>query len=241
MARNVHVESRERGELGELAKSLSRDSKTHNGEELKMKKISLIFASAALTMAANAWAAPLATYTHTYGNRTGQVDPGGTDVLSNGYVTVSDQSSVRFSDSFDFSALTFGSISSFDLTLEYARTNQNGFLGLFPEAWYVRPGSAASPNAAYKLNRVGNSATSTTFSIDSSLAPFFDDMIVAKNFFFWMADEAFGANEFRLYSAKLDINGTAPAPAPVPEPGSMALLGAGLLGLGLIRRRRAVK
>ena len=34
--------------------------------------------------------------------------------------------------------------------------------------------------------------------------------------------------------------GVAPAPVPVPEPASLALLGAGLLGLGMIRRRKSV-
>lgn len=47
----------------------------------------------------------------------------------------------------------------------------------------MRPGSAPSGNAAYKLNRVGMARTSTTFRIDSSLSPYFQSMVVAENFY----------------------------------------------------------
>lgn len=200
-----------------------------------MNKISAAWAVAALTLAANAWAAPLVTYTHNYGNGVGQVDPGGNDALGNGYVTVSDHSSQRFNDSFDFSGLSYGSIDYFDLTLTYAKTDDT-YLWIFPEAWYVRPGAAPSPDSAFKLDRVGSTATSDTFRIDATLTPFFQNMVSAENFYFWFAEEALGRNSFTLYSAALEINGTT-AGATVPESGSLLLLGAGLLGLGLIRRR----
>lgn len=77
----------------------------------------MMLAGAALATATNAWSAPLATYTHTHSRLAGQVDPGGNDVRGFGCVNVSDQSSQRFSDSFDFSGLNHGAITSFDLTL----------------------------------------------------------------------------------------------------------------------------
>src|SRR5664280_2956544 len=90
---------------------------------MKKSLCSLILVAAALMMVTGtAMAIPLATNTHNYGNGSGQFDPGGADLLSNGYVTVSDQtaSDQRFNDAFDFSALSYSSIDHFDLTLSYS-------------------------------------------------------------------------------------------------------------------------
>lgn len=199
-----------------------------------MKRVASWVVGAALLAAGSAWAAPLATYTHNYGNGVGQVDPGGTDALGNGYVTVSDGSTERFSDLFDFSGLTYGGIDYFDLTLTYSNTNGN-FLGIPLEAWFTRPGGAPV-EGAFRLNAVGSTANSQTFRIDSSLDPEFAQMVAAQRFFFWFAEETLGRDDFRLASAQLSVNGTAPD-GTVPEPASLALVGAALLGLGFARRR----
>jgi PEP-CTERM motif len=195
-------------------------------------KFASIVLGAALLAAGSAGAAPVASYTHNYGNGAGQVDPGGSDVLGNGFVRVSDQSAQRFNDTFDFSALAFNTIDHFDLTLTFAETDAN-FLGFLPlEAWFTRPGGTPDQFNAFRLNVVGSTANSQTFRIDSSLDPEFGQMVAARSFFFWFAEETALRDDFKLVSTQLTINGT------VPEPGSLALVGAAMAGLALVRRCR---
>jgi hypothetical protein len=227
-------------EQEEEQKRITSNQPTTEKEEGKMKKgyVVALALGLSLMLGMTASAAPIITYTHNYGNGAGQFDPGGNDVLSNGYVTVSDQSSDRFNDSFNFSGLSYSSIDHFDLTLSFSDTNRN-LWGLPLELWYARPGGTPDQYTSFKLNAVGNSPSSQTFVIDSSLVPEFSQMVAAENFYFWFAEDGLLSNTFKLYSASLTVDGE--AGTPVPEPGTMMLLGSGLVGLAGWGRKKLRK
>jgi hypothetical protein len=192
---------------------------------------------AVLMTVTSAMATPLATYTHNYGNGVGQVDPGGQDPLSAGYVTVKDTATStgyqRFNDTFDFSSLNYASINHFDLTLTYSGVGS--YLFGLGERWSARPGGTSN-YTSFALNP-SNGTVSQTFVIDSSLSPEFNQMVAAKNFFFWFAEDTIMSDEFKLNSATLTVDGA----APVPEPGTIMLLGLGMAGLAVFSRRRRNK
>ena len=80
-----------------------------------------------------AQAAVLAEFTHDYG--LGQYDPSGSDALGTDYVQVSDGSTSRFSDSFDFTDVKFDSIDALVLTLKFSGSGPSFFPG---ELWSLR-------------------------------------------------------------------------------------------------------
>jgi hypothetical protein len=178
----------------------------------------------------------IGSYVHDYGNGEGKFDPGGNDVLYGNYVQVSDKSSSRFSDFFTFNDLSYSTIEKFELTLEFSN------ISIWPiEDWYMRPDGTLN-YWSFNLNTVGSTPTTQTFSIDISFQPEFNDMVTAKKFEFWFAEETgnfLHTDIFNLYSAKLDIFGQAIIEShPTPEPATMLLFGVGLLGIAGVSRRR---
>jgi hypothetical protein len=206
----------------------------------------------ALTMAPAAHALETTIFSETYQYGTGQRDPGGSDPLGDGYVTVSDQSSTRFNDSFDFSGLPYESIDRFDLTLTFYDAGPSfglfwGFIPYSKENWSVRvPGSDSSFTGETSGDNSGSdndffgslsdalspqtfvvSMTSDTVGGDDAFA----EALAIEKFIFGFSDFGVEKSAFNLESAKLDIVGVVPLPA------AAWLLG-GIAGLGLIAGRR---
>ena len=159
------------------------------------------------------------TTVHSYGNSAGQVDPAGTDILGNGFVTVADNSSTLFSDSFSFSSFGYSSITSLVLTLNYSGVA--GYENWFTHAGYGEtfataslPANIGSPIRAYTFDSTSNSST-------------FSAMVTGKSLNLLFSEATPGDDKFQLNSASLAVTGV---PA-VPEPETYAML---MVGLGLI-------
>ena len=163
---------------------------------------------------------------HDYGSAAGKIDPAGSDTLFADYVTVSDSSSSRFSDVFNFSSLSFSSVSSYELTLNFTKTND------FLESWSARPGAST---ALPSLTRVGDTLTTQTITFNPSVDTFASS-VAAESFNLWFAEQGWGAHSFNLYDAKLSVFGEVSS---VPEPSTVAMLGLGLAGLAMTRRKKA--
>jgi len=167
---------------------------------------------------------------------------GSCDTLNASSVTVRDSSGCqRFYDLFDFGAFNYSSFDHLTLTLNFGATNDVNMVTIpvvnitIPvlEDWRVR--FASSPivgsNVLHNMNEVG-SPTSQAFNLLST-ENVYNSIVANKKLYLWFSDEAAGANNFQLYSARLDVYGTA-----LPEPGSMALAGIALGALALSRRRK---
>ncbi|MBK1672762.1 hypothetical protein CKO35_05495 [Ectothiorhodospira shaposhnikovii] len=149
----------------------------------------------------------------------------------------------RFYDAFDFSNFSFGEIDHLALTISYSNTNAS-FLLVPTEFWNVRP--AASPvlasDSLYSMTRVGGRGASSTFVFDSTL-DIFDEIVASQSLFLWFAHTGIGSQNFNLFSAQLEVWGTASLqeqPSAVPEPKVIGLLLMGLLVMvaGLRRNTR---
>lgn len=209
------------------------------------KSIKAIAALALVLLAGASQAAPvlLGSVTHSYGNAAGQSKGGYTNnsCVKNGYVIVSDASNgcgnSRFADTFDFSSLNIGTVTSLSLSLTFSATN-DVFLFIFPEDWRVRPASGTTGSSnLFDMTRSGGTVTQT-FTFTAANLDLFASIVSNRAFGLWFSDEAFGANQFNLQSATLSVNGTA-AVAAVPEPTGLALASLALLAVGFVRRRNA--
>jgi hypothetical protein len=181
------------------------------------------------------------TATHTYGTGSGDTNPGGNDVLSLNYVTVADNSTSRFSDSFDFSSFVYTTISSVTLTLDYYRANP-AFPSFTPELWAVRIlGTNNTSDTDDQFGILVDVLSPTTYVLTAGIDSFlgrsaFANTLNNETLAFWFSEFTDGADSFRLRSARIDIAGDLAA---VPLPATGLLLVAGFGGLAALRRRRA--
>lgn len=213
---------------------------------------------AGLTLSAFVQASPilLDTITYNYGNQhyvpnsvKANKNPN-CDAAAQDWLVIKDRNNgcQRFYDNFSFADLAYQSIDSFELSLTYSHTNNLFGTPIFGEQWQVRPGvsSSTAGNQYFDLKLVGNTITADIFTFTRDNLAIFDQIVNAKNFSLWFAEAGWGANDFRLYSASLNVYGSAPQITPqnpdttvaVPTPAGIALFGLGLTLLGFARRNK---
>jgi hypothetical protein len=188
--------------------------------------------AAALALPALSQAATV-TLTHDYG--IGGHDPAGNDRLGAGYVMVKDQSTHRFSDSFNWASLGFASIDSLALTLDFSRAGPSLLPG---ELWKVRvQGSAFGSFLDDMFMPLASVLSPQTLTLDlgtdTRFINAFAHSVATQTLTFWFSEFSPGGDGFRLNSAALDINGTFAPPSSV-VPAVVPLPATGLLLLGAL-------
>lgn len=191
------------------------------------KLISALSLALGLAAAAPASAITLLADTHTYG--IGAYDPSGSDQLRNGSVRVATNSSVSFFDGFDFTSLTYSTVETLTLTLNYTGVD-SGIL----ERWMVNVfANATSPTGASFAPIQLTGTTITLLAQGTALATIMNTSQLGFGF----SGSGFGNQRFDLASATLVIDGT-PAPTGVPLPASGLLLLFALTGPLAMRSKR---
>lgn len=214
---------------------------------------------AGLTLSASVQASPilLDTITHNYGNEHYVPESvkankkGHCDSASANWLVIKDNNNgcSRFYDNFSFSDLAYHSIDSFELSVSYSRAGDINWFLIFPifEQWQVRPGVSSSTggNQYFNLNK-NNGLNNSIFTFTRDNLSIFDQIVNAKNFSLWFSETSGPNNNFKLYSASLNVYGVAPQIEPqnpedvitVPAPAGIALFGLGLTLLGFARRNK---
>lgn len=198
-------------------------------------------ATLAITAPAMASAVTLGVLTNDYGTGPGQVDPGGSDIVSANSVQVSDASSGRFFDTFDLSPFAGDTITGLALTLDFEGAGPS----LIPtELWSVRiQGSNSGGFVDDVFIPLADALSPQTITINPSTdlltVDAFSHSVALSAFEFWFSESTpaglFGrADEFTLNSATLEVFGE---PAVVALPASATLLLLGLGGLAISRKR----